>query len=361
MVSTWVRTAKLLGLLAPAALAQAVPGSVTLPADMAEPGTQLLSIFAKSAVNGGYLGWCDGPAADSTGTVYMGISQDGAGVWKIAPDGKATKMAGGMTQGMEFDSEGRLLACNVDSGLRRFEKDGTVTVLDKTRFKDLSQGTSGAMYLCDHGSMLYFRTAAGVLKPIPGQSNATGIKWIEETKTLYVDDPGKGGVFRFDATDDGVLTNRKQIATYSNTDGLELDEKGNLYITNWRDGTIDVLDPLNNYKILGKLAVKNGNPGDKNITGDCTNLCWGGPGNHTLYVTGDGGLYKATLKVAGRSLPGKATSIRARIAPRKDTGAANGFGLFPSAFFAGRGMVRLGVAGLETGVIANGRIGAKHE
>jgi gluconolactonase len=325
-----------LGFAAAAALGQIAPGSVTLPADLAEPGTQVVSVFAKSAVNGAYLGWCDGPTADASGTVWMGISQDGGGIWKISPDGKAEKVAAGMTQGMELDSQGRLLACNVDSGLRRFEKDGTITVLDKTRVKDLSQGANGSMYLCDHGSMLYFRTAAGELKPIPGQSNATGVKWIEEAKTLYVDDPGKGGVFRFDATADGVLTNRKQIGTYTNTDGMEVDEKGNVYITNWRDGTVEVLNPADNFKVIGKLAIKNANPGDKNITGDCTNLCWGGPGNRTLYITGDGGLYKATLKVAGRMLPGTTAVARYRIAkPLSDRGTTP----FGGGYFSGMGRV----------------------
>jgi sugar lactone lactonase YvrE len=351
MEKFWLSLFATSGIFTSAALGQSVPGSVTLPADLADAGTQLISVFAKSAVNGAYLGWCDGPVADLTGTVYMGISQDGGGIWKIVPDGTATKVATGMTQGMEFDSQGRLLACNVDSGLRRFEKDGTVTTLDKTRVKDLSQGTSGAMYLCDHGANLYFRSATGELKAIPGQSNATGVKWIEETKTLYVDDPGKGGVFKFDATDEGILTNRKQIATYSNTDGLEVDEKGNLYITNWHDGTVDVLDPTNNYKILGKLAVKNGNPNDKNITGDCTNLCWGGPGNHNLYITGDGGLYKATLKVAGRSLPGKAAAAQFRITKPQSNRITNHL---TRGFFSGRGMVYLGYVDPSSKVSLNG-------
>lgn len=317
-----------------------------------------MNVIGKSPVNGAYLGWCDGPLADSAGNVYMGISQDGPGIWKVTPEGTAVKFAAGMTQGMEFDSQGRLLACNVDSGLRRFDKDGSVTVLDKTRVKDLSQGTSGAMYLCDHGSMLYFRSAAGVLTPIPGQSNATGVKWIEERKTLYVDDPGKGGVFKFTATEDGMLSNRQQIATYSNTDGLEVDEKGNLYITNWHDGTVDVLDPANSYKILGKITIKNPNPGHAaSPTGNCTNIAWGGPGNHSLFITGDGGLYRVTLKVAGRSLPGSSTSVRYRIAMPSCGRGGSGRGPFPEAYFSGRGPVHLGFPDGNLSVSSDGKRG----
>jgi hypothetical protein len=35
-----------------------------------------------------------------------------------------------------------------------------------------------------------------------------------------------------------------------------------------------------------------------------TNLAWGGPDRKTLYITGDGGLYKVQLKVAGWRQPG---------------------------------------------------------
>jgi hypothetical protein len=58
------------------------------------------------------------------------------------------------------------------------------------------------------------------------------------------------------------------------------------------------------------------------------------------YLTGDGGLYKATLKVAGRTLPGQTTPIRNRIdlPPRNQ-----GFSGKTAAFLSGRGPAYFGI------------------
>lgn len=43
--------------------------------------------------------------------------------------------------------------------------------------------------------------------------------------------------------------------------------------------------------------------------GNASNVVFGGPDRKTLYITGDGGLYKVPMKVAGRTRPGT-TAIR---------------------------------------------------
>ncbi len=286
--------------------AQTNYGVADLPMDLAAAGTVVEGVVNKSPTTGGLLGWCDGPVYGKDGTIYFSINEDGGWMWKIPPGGKPGKFAKEMYQGTEFDAQDRLLASGVTAGLRRFNPDGTFTALETFKVKDMSQGTSGAMFLCDHATMVYFRSAAGVVTKITGNNTVTGVKWIEEKKLLYIAAPGDGKIWRFNATDDGVLTNRTAFASLPHSDGLEVDENYNVYITNWGDGAIDVRDP--DGKLLGRIPVKS--PHTPNGSSNVTNVCWGGADNKSLYITGDGGLYKVQLKVAGRKLPGASTAIR---------------------------------------------------
>jgi hypothetical protein len=44
--------------------------------------------------------------------------------------------------------------------------------------------------------------------------------------------------------------------------------------------------------------------------GNTSNCHFGGPDRKTLFITGDGGLYKVQLKIAGRVRPGAPTGVR---------------------------------------------------
>ena len=101
----------------------------------------------------GAIGATEGPAWHD-GSLYF---TDGKHINRMGPDGKTTVFRHNASNGLLFDREGRLVAC--ESGLRRVtrtEKDGSITVLaDRFRGKrfntpnDLCMDSKGRIYFTD--------------------------------------------------------------------------------------------------------------------------------------------------------------------------------------------------------------------
>lgn len=101
----------------------------------------------------GHIGAGEGPAWKD-GSLYF---TDGKHINRLGPDGKTTVFRHNASNGLLFDREGRLVAC--ESGLRRVtrtEKDGSITVLAE-RFRgkrfnspnDLCMDSKGRIYFTD--------------------------------------------------------------------------------------------------------------------------------------------------------------------------------------------------------------------
>ena len=101
----------------------------------------------------GAIGATEGPAWKD-GSLYF---TDGKHINRMGPDGKTTVFRHNASNGLLFDREGRLVAC--ESGLRRVtrtEKDGSITVLadrfEGKRFNtpnDLCMDSKGRIYFTD--------------------------------------------------------------------------------------------------------------------------------------------------------------------------------------------------------------------
>ena len=101
----------------------------------------------------GAIGATEGPAWKD-GSLYF---TDGKHINRMGPDGKTTVFRHNASNGLLFDHEGRLVAC--ESGLRRVtrtEKDGSITVLadrfEGKRFNtpnDLCMDSKGRIYFTD--------------------------------------------------------------------------------------------------------------------------------------------------------------------------------------------------------------------
>jgi len=101
----------------------------------------------------GAIGAIEGPAWKD-GSLYF---TDGKHINRMGPDGKTTVFRHNASNGLLFDREGRLVAC--ESGLRRVirtEKDGRITVLadrfEGKRFNtpnDLCMDSKGRIYFTD--------------------------------------------------------------------------------------------------------------------------------------------------------------------------------------------------------------------
>jgi sugar lactone lactonase YvrE len=294
------------------------------------PGAKL-KVEAEGGVGG------EGPAWHPK----LGVLTSGNGhVNQLDPDGKSRiyrKSAG--TNGLLFDRQGRLLACDSDHRrMIRFEADGKITVLTD-RFGGKRYNTPNDLTL-DSQDRLYFsdprygdrkgmeitneqgRTVEGVYRLDPDGKvtrvigreveRANGVLVSPEDRYLYVADNNndtQGGarkLWRFALRQDGTvdLANKKLLYDWGKgrgPDGLKQDQKGRLYVAAGLNkpnppfepaddvkGGIYVLSPEG--KLLAFLAV----PRD-----EVTNCAFGGTDFKTLYITAGGTLYSILTTTPG--------------------------------------------------------------
>jgi gluconolactonase len=333
---------------------------VSLPASLAAPGTQVVDVHVG-------LSYSEGPAVDPAGNVWFSEDPDvnTGRIWKITPQGEKTvfKDPSRGSNGLEFDNQGRLNICMLDSVLR-IETDGKVTVLHSSkngasigRVNDLSINSAGAMFFTNlNGNTLFFRNVNGDITT-KTFSGVNGVEWVEEKSIVYVASGGLQKCKVDNAT--GALSDCAVFAGGTNgaTDGLTLDVQGNVWHANWSLGKVFVSDSTG--KELGSITIDAAPVTGKRYTngamGNADNCHFGGPDLKTLFITGDGGLYKINLLVAGRRRPGWPTTPNAvRLPAARGEGLKLGYRLPDPARFllqAGNGSA-VGLDGRRANLIA---------
>lgn len=297
---------------APAAIAQH-SAVITLPDSILEPGTQV--VWTKKVPR-----YCEGPATDGNIVYFTEQHADSDPNWPIwkmdlgnPSDTGSRWVAAGQNNGLFVDAEGRVYAAE-NGKVVRFKKDGSLDATlaaggtDGVSFKkanDLSVGKNGALYFTDLGGSVYYADPAGRLKvAATGLKGANGVEWIEEQNAVYVLEVSASQISKYDAGPGGALTLDGKFATLATPDGCDLDIDGNFYVGSYGEGAVHVINA--NGKDVGKIAFKmeagqyDAHPGD---VGNICNCHFGGPGNKTLFCTGDGGLYSIRLKIPGRAWP----------------------------------------------------------
>jgi gluconolactonase len=273
----------------------------------------------------------------------LGVLSSGNGhVYQLDRQGRSRiYRRGAGTNGLLFDTRGRLLACDSEHRrMIRLEADGTVTVLtDRYEGKryntpnDLTLDSRGRIYFSDprYGSRdgmeirdAEGRTIEGVYRIDPdgkvtrvlGRAEVdrpNGVLVSADDRYLYVADNNNnsaGGarkLYRFDLRPDGSVAAASRKLLYDwgqgrGPDGLKQDQRGRLYVAAGlnkpnppfepaadRKGGIYVLGPEG--QLLGFLAV----PRD-----EVTNCAFGGDDLKTLYVTAGGTLYSIRTTTPGR-------------------------------------------------------------
>jgi len=254
----------------------------------------------------------EGPVSDEHGNVFFSDQPNNKIIRWDAETGKFSTFSdnAGRSNGMYFDKKGNLVACaDEDNQVWSFDKNGKVTVLVKDYEGKLLNGPNdlwidkkGGIYMTDplykrdywkrdpamqqDGEHVYYlspdhkklvRVEANLKKP-------NGIIGTKEGKKLYVADIGDNKTFVYDVQKDGSLTN-KRLFVSKGSDGMILDEQGNLYLTG--DG-VTVFDQTGE-----KIAHF---PVHKGWT---ANLCFGGKNNDMLFITAEKAVYGLKMKVKG--------------------------------------------------------------
>ena len=227
---------------------EAVPsneGYATLVADGALP-----RLISKQ------FSFTEGPAIDAKGNIFF-TDQPNNKIWKYSTNGKLTVFLdnAGRSNGMYFDKKGNLITCaDEHNELWSIDKNGKVTVLLKEYAgkklngpNDLWIHPNGDIYFTDpyyqrpwwtrtqpeiEGQKVYYlekgRTAA--VPVIENLVQPNGIVGTPDGRTLYVADIRGRKTYQYAIKDNGSLS-EGQLFTELGSDGMTLDNKGNLYLT----------------------------------------------------------------------------------------------------------------------------------
>ncbi len=214
--------------------------------------------------------------------------------------------------GLTLDPQGRLLiAAMADRAVVRIEADGSRAVLadrfDGKRLNgpnDLVARASGAIFFTDMtAGMRYrgdspsrelfhtgvYRIKDGDLTLVeadPGGGSPNGIALSPDERTLYVGSGGKILAYDLDA-DDNASGGRVLIETSS--DGMKVDEQGNLYTTS--HGGVWIISPEGTH--LGTIHLPD-------ILGvRTTNVGFGDADRRSLYITARTHLYRIRVEIPG--------------------------------------------------------------
>ncbi len=255
---------------------------------------------------GGFL-FTEGPAVDAAGNVFFSdIPNRRVHVWSVDGDLSVFRAASGGANGLYFDRDGNLIACEMETRtITSTTPDGRVSLLaDKYAGKSLNMtndlwiAPNGGIYFSDpyygdhadaleqDGYHVYYLPPDGsaLARVIDDLPQPNGVVGTADGKTLYVADPGSEKTYAYAIQADGTLTDRR-VAADAGHDGLTLDERGNLYVA---DGVVKIYSDKG--ERIGTIETPEAP----------ANLTFGGSDRQTLFITARTGFYSIRMNVRGQ-------------------------------------------------------------
>jgi gluconolactonase len=247
----------------------------------------------------------EGPAADAEGNVYFSDIPNNR-IHRVDLDGKLSTFLEGSQgcNGLMFDAKGRLIACQggtgrivaIDVATRKIE-----VLADKFEGEplgkpnDLVVDRQGGVWFTNRDKSVFYVSDGRVTRPIHDSPLPNGVLLSPDEKTLYVLPSGTPDVMAYPVEAPGkvgagrVFCKLEQAATGRprGGDGLTVDTKGNLYLTQPSLGALQVVSPEG--KTLGLIRIPEGP----------SNCAFGGKEMKTLYVTARTSLYAIRMEVVG--------------------------------------------------------------
>jgi gluconolactonase len=251
----------------------------------------------------------EGPAVDKKGNVFF-TDQPNNKIWKYDTKGKLSLFMdnAGRSNGMYFDKKGNLLTCaDEQNQLWSIGKDKKINVLVKdvegkrlNGPNDLWAAPNGNIYFTDpyyqrsywtrtkpemEGEYVYLlrKGQKQAIRVIDNLEQPNGIVGTPDGKYLYVADIKAGKTYRYTIAKDGSLQNAT-LFTNMGSDGMTLDNKGNLYLTG---NGVTVFNPA----------------GEKiehiELPGWTANVAFGGKNRDKLFITASEAVYTLQMKVHG--------------------------------------------------------------
>jgi gluconolactonase len=252
----------------------------------------------------------EGPAVDAEGNIYFTDQpNDRIHIWSTDSKLSTFMEPCGRSNGLCFDAEGVLWACADEKNeLWKIDvKTKKVTVVVKDYEGKRLNGQNDVWVRPDGGAYftnpfykrpywkrpaeeqtkrgVFYLSPKGKLSSVDddyGMPN--GIIGTPDGKTLYVSDIGKGKTYRYAIQEDGTLKDRKLFCE-AGSDGMTIDDAGNVYTTTGKN--VLIFDKEG--KKIGSIAMEEGT----------TNVCFGGKGMKTLFITAGKSLYSVEMTTKG--------------------------------------------------------------
>jgi gluconolactonase len=277
---------------------------------MTASGQSVVAPGAKLEKLSSDFSFTEGPTCDRHGNLFF-TDQNNNRIMEWSLDGVLTTFMqpSGRANGMMMDAQGNLIACADEKNeLWSIAPDKTVTVLVKNYQgkylngpNDVWIAPNGEMFITDpfykrpwwdHDTMaldkeqVYHLSAdrKTLTRVTDDLTKPNGITGAPDGKTLFVADIGADRTYRYDIQPGGALAN-KTLFCKKGSDGMTIDEKGNIYITG--DG-VTVFDKTG--QKTDHIEVKE--PWTANVS-------FGGKDHKTLFITASKCLYSIRIKYKG--------------------------------------------------------------
>jgi gluconolactonase len=239
--------------------------------------------------------------------------------WSEADGIREVRRPSDMSNGLTFDQEGRLIACeHATRRVTREERDGTRSVIAQSfggtplnSPNDVVAKSDGSIYFSDpnYGLKEYYGIPRpqdlafqGVYRVSPKGglellakdfAEPNGLCFSPDESLLYINDTERMHIRVFDIVGEGRLAQGRIFFEESGAggapDGMKVDERGNVYCTG-PEG-IWIISPGGEH--LGVIRVPE----------RTANMNWGDDDWKTLYITATSSIYRVRLKVAGNRVP----------------------------------------------------------
>ncbi len=253
----------------------------------------------------------EGPASDADGNVYF-TDQPNDRIMKWSIDDKLSTwmQPSGRSNGLCFDDQGNLWACadeNNEMWIIGMDKEVSVLLDSYDGGKlngpnDVWLAPDGSAFFSDpfykrpwwghdtseqDGQCVYFLSSdkQKLTRVIDDLQQPNGIIGSADGKLLYVTDIKDKKTYVYSIGQNGQLSEKKLFCEMG-SDGMTLDDKGNLYLTN--AAGVTVFDQngqqIKNIKIEEPWTA---------------NVCFGGSDMKSLFITAKTGLYRIRMNVKG--------------------------------------------------------------
>ncbi|CAN5272197.1 SMP-30/gluconolactonase/LRE family protein [soil metagenome] len=277
---------------------------------LAAQAQPLFDTTSKAQLVSKQFSFTEGASVDKKGNVFF-TDQPNNQIWEYDTEGKLSLFLdnAGRSNGTYFDKKGNLITCADEyNQLWSISPDKKVKVLIKDLDGHLMNGPNdvwidakGGIYMTDpfyhrdywkrtktelDGEKVYYLPKGGH-QPIVVDADfkrPNGIVGTTDGKYLYVADIGDNKTYKYTINKNGTLSDR-QLFVKQGSDGMTLDELGNVYLTG---NGVTIYDPAG--KKIGHIDIPE--PWT-------ANLCFAGVNRDILFITASKAVYIVKMNVKG--------------------------------------------------------------